>query len=95
MRPGRTVKVERRKSPPHQVFILGAGVSSACGIAVAKDILRESIRALPHTELAEADPIHKLLKFLYSGFDTDLKNYPNIEDLLNLIEMGNCSTRSS
>ena len=88
MKSGRNKKPEERKAPPHRVFILGAGVSAACGIAVAKDILRESIKALIHTELAEADLIHKLLKFLYPGFDPDLKNYPNIEDFLNLVEMG-------
>lgn len=88
MKSGQKTNLERKKTAPHRVFILGAGVSAACGVAVAKDILGESIEGLDHTELAEADLIHKLLKFLYPGFDADLKNYPNIEDFLNLVEMG-------
>jgi len=31
--------------------------------------------------------VHKLLKYLYPGFDERLRNYPNIEDFLNLVEM--------
>jgi hypothetical protein len=88
MKCAQETNLKQKRTPPNQVFILGAGVSAACGIAVAKDILRESIKGLLHTELAEAGLIHKLLKFLYPGFDADLKNYPNIEDFLNLVEMG-------
>ncbi len=31
--------------------------------------------------------VDDLLSYLYPGFNTDLKNYPNIEDFLNLLEM--------
>lgn len=34
-----------------------------------------------------ADDVHKLLHYLYPSFDAKLKNYPNIEDFLNLLEM--------
>ncbi len=34
-----------------------------------------------------ADQVHKLIRYLYPGFDAKLKNYPNIEDFLNLLEM--------
>ena len=76
------------RSRHQRVFILGAGVSASCGIAVAKDILRDSILDLPDTQPDLAKPIHKLIGFLYPGFDVGLQNYPNIEDFLNLVEMG-------
>jgi hypothetical protein len=36
---------------------------------------------------AKTDQIHKLLQYLYPNFDTRMRNYPNIEDFLNLLEM--------
>ena len=33
------------------------------------------------------DKIHKLLDYLYPSFNLSLRNYPNIEDFMNLIEM--------
>lgn len=36
---------------------------------------------------ARTDQIHKLLRYLYPNFDTRIRNYPNIEDFLNLLEM--------
>ncbi len=71
-----------------RVFILGAGVSASCGIAVAKDILRESILGLTTRRAKRAEAVHKLLKYFYPAFNETLRNYPNIEDFLNLIEMG-------
>jgi SIR2-like domain len=70
-----------------RVFIIGAGVSASCGIAVAKDILRESLVRLDHRDSAKANTVHKLLKYLYPSFQQKLLNYPNIEDFLNLTEM--------
>lgn len=69
------------------MFIIGAGVSASCGIAVAKDILRESIVRLDQRDSAKAGTVHKLLKYLYPSFQEQLLNYPNIEDFLNLNEM--------
>ncbi len=39
------------------------------------------------TDLAKTDRIHALLRYLYPSFDERLRNYPNIEDFLNLLEM--------
>lgn len=70
-----------------RVFIIGAGVSASCGIAVANQILRESVMKLEQVHSSQADRIHKLLRYLYPNFERGLRNYPNVEDFLNLLEM--------
>ncbi|MGH9796325.1 MAG: hypothetical protein ACRD5G_16275 [Candidatus Acidiferrales bacterium] len=70
-----------------RVLLVGAGVSASCGIAVAKDILRESLLKLTATEAGKAHEVHNLLRYLYPDFDASYRNYPNIEDFLNLLEM--------
>jgi len=70
-----------------RVFILGAGASASCGIAVARDILREAMQRLARRNADQADKVHDLLRYLYPGFSEDLSNYPNVEDFLNLVEM--------
>jgi hypothetical protein len=67
--------------------VLGAGVSASCGIAVAKDLLRESISRLAAKDSRKTKQVHDLLRYLYPSFDDELGNYPNIEDFLNLLEM--------
>ena len=69
------------------VFVFGSGVSASCGIAVAKDILREALVRLAEHDSDKADSVHKLLRYLYPNFDQQLLNYPNIEDFLNRLEM--------
>src|ERR1051326_91384 len=72
----------------HRVFVLGAGVSASCGIAVARDILRLSILNLESKSgRSQTNLINALLAYLYPSFNRSLKNYPNVEDFLNLIEM--------
>lgn len=70
-----------------RVYILGAGASAACGIPVAKDILRAAMLKLRSDSAEKAREVHKLLAYLYPGFDRHLRTYPNIEDFLNLLEM--------
>src|SRR5215472_2392956 len=70
-----------------RVFIIGAGVSASCGIAVANQILREAVMKMESSDSAKTDRMHKLLQYLYPNFDIRLRNYPNIEDFLNLLEM--------
>jgi hypothetical protein len=70
-----------------RVFILGAGVSASCGIAVSNQILRDSVVRLEGTNGPAVDRIHRLLRYFYPNFDSALRNYPNIEDFLNLLEM--------
>lgn len=70
-----------------RVIILGAGVSASCGIPVAKDILRESMIRLARLDSGEVKEIHKLLHYLYPDFEGAYRNYPNVEDFLNLIDM--------
>ena len=81
----------KEKSKPkrsrRRVLIFGAGVSASCGIAVAKDILREAVDHLAQQDSDRARQVRKLLKYLYPGFQRPALNYPNIEDFLNLLEM--------
>ena len=42
---------------------------------------------LAEHDAATEGRIHKLLEYLYPSFNVALRNYPNIEDFLNLIEM--------
>ena len=42
---------------------------------------------LVHADYSKADRTHRLLKYLYPNFDEQMRNYPNIEDFLNLLEM--------
>lgn len=79
--------MNKRKLRRRRVFILGAGVSASCGIAVAQTILREAMSILSSTDWNKVKKVHNLISYLYPGFDPDLKNYPNIEDFLNLAEM--------
>jgi hypothetical protein len=80
-------KTGRKDSARGRVFIIGAGVSAACGIAVANQILREAVMKMESRDSAKTDQIHALLQYLYPNFDTRIRNYPNIEDFLNLLEM--------
>jgi len=80
-------KSKHKKRPRSRVFIFGAGVSASCGIAVAKDILREAISGLSARDSDKAKLVHNLLRYLYPGFQRPALNYPNIEDFLNLLEM--------
>ncbi len=74
-------------SPQRRVFLFGAGVSACCGIAVARTLLRECLSDLQQEDAAKVGVVHDLLIYLYPGFDPELKNYPNIEDFLNLLQM--------
>lgn len=70
-----------------RVVILGAGVSASCGLPVTKDILRESMERLRCKDPKAAHDVHSLLRYLYPDFEEGYRNYPNIEDFLNLVEM--------
>jgi hypothetical protein len=79
---GRTPDLRHRR-----VYVLGAGASASCGIALSKDILGESIVRLGGTDAGNKRLVANLLSYLYPSFDEELRNYPNIEDFLNLLEM--------
>jgi hypothetical protein len=70
-----------------RVFILGAGASASCGIAVARQILRKAVERLAKHNSDDADKVLALISYIYPGFNEELSNYPNIEDFLNLVEM--------
>ena len=58
-----------------RVFILGAGASASCGIAIARDILGEAMQRLARRNAGQADKVHDLLRYLYPGFSEDLSNF--------------------
>ena len=43
--------------------------------------------SLVKRDSSNADLVHRLLRYLYPSFDENIRNYPNIEDFLNLVEM--------
>src|SRR5262249_20276527 len=77
-----------KKLRPLRVYILGAGVSAAGGIPVAKDIFRATMKRLVVKHKSSADEVHQVLRYLYPGFEAKFNSYPNIEDFLNFLEMG-------
>ena len=83
----KSAQVGTTKKKQRRVFLLGAGVSTSHGIAVAKDILRSSIAGLAQNDLTSVKLVHSLLEYLYPSFKPEMLNYPNIEDFLNLLEM--------
>jgi hypothetical protein len=82
-----SAKKVHKRDKPRRVFLVGAGVSAAHGIAVAKDILRAAVVRLEEGDAAGAKLITQLIEYLYPSFRGVLLNYPNIEDFLNLLEM--------
>ncbi len=80
-------KTRKRDLSHRRVFVIGAGASASCGIAVARDILQEAVIRLGGKDASKRKLVDGLLSYLYPGFNVDLKNYPNIEDFLNLLEM--------
>jgi hypothetical protein len=68
------------------VLIVGAGVSASCGIALTKDILRQSMLKLASEDYQKAKEVNQLLEYLYQDFRESYRNYPNIEDFLNILE---------
>jgi hypothetical protein len=70
-----------------RVFLLGAGVSASCGIAVAQTILRECLADLSQKNADQVNKVHGLISYLYPSFEAGFRNYPNIEDFLNLLQM--------
>lgn len=79
---------EQKRARHHsRVFVIGAGVSASCGIVVANRLLREAVLFVEKTDSRYSETIHSLLRYLYPNFDAELRNYPNIEDFLNLLEM--------
>jgi hypothetical protein len=77
----------KAKMKSARVFLLGAGVSASCGLPVAQNVLQKAMDLLAQRNVPNWDRIHKLLAYLYPSFSVPLRNYPNIEDLMNLIEM--------
>jgi len=70
-----------------RVFILGAGVSASCGIPVTEGLFSGVMETNDRLSSDDKQEIHRLLTYLYPGFDPRLENYPNIEEFLNQIEM--------
>lgn len=68
-----------------KVFVLGAGVASTYGCPLTKDLLREAIESSPRRRMVGR--IKEIIRYTYPEFREEDRNYPNIEDFLNLLEV--------
>ena len=69
-----------------RVFILGAGVSHSCGYPLAIDLLREFFNS-KEIEKKDKEKISNFIQALFPSFVTQYENYPNIEDVLSMVEV--------
>lgn len=76
-----------KKRRRNRVFVLGAGASASCGLPVAQYLLGKALAHLQGINGKMSDGITDLLEYLYPNFNVAQRNYPNIEDFMNLIEM--------
>ncbi|MBA7715842.1 hypothetical protein ES703_124900 [subsurface metagenome] len=68
-----------------RVFVLGAGVASSYGCPVTKDLFTEAIESSHRYQMIQK--IKEVLRYTYPEFVEEDKNYPNIEEFLNLLEV--------
>jgi hypothetical protein len=66
-----------------RVFVLGAGVSKACGLPLANELLE---KVFQKGSLRHKNRLVEFLHYLYPHFDPRWGNYPNIEEFLSLLE---------
>ncbi|NDQ55746.1 MAG: hypothetical protein GZ088_01580 [Acidipila sp.] len=68
-----------------RVFILGAGASKACGLPLTNELLPDIVSSLG------TKPVRKralnFIKYLYPYFELTWGNYPNVEELLSLMDV--------
>jgi hypothetical protein len=73
-----------KKTDIKRVFILGAGASKHCGYPLTNDILREVTKKASDEHKFH---IHNFIKHQYPNFIASYRNYPNIEDVLSLLDV--------
>jgi hypothetical protein len=68
-----------------RVFLLGAGASKACGLPLTNELLPTVLPALKTKSLRKRTA--DFLKYLYPYFEPRWRNYPNLEELLSLMDV--------
>ena len=68
-----------------RVFILGAGASKACGLPLTNELLPNILPSLGTKSTRER--ALNFIKYLYPYFEPAWGNYPNVEELLSLMDV--------
>jgi hypothetical protein len=68
-----------------RVFLLGAGASNACGLPLTNELLPTVLPALKTKSLRKRTT--EFVKYLYPYFRSSWQNYPNLEELLSLMDV--------
>jgi len=68
-----------------RVFLLGAGASKACGLPLTNEMLPTVLPALKTKSLRKRTT--DFVKYLYPYFKSSWGNYPNLEELLSLMDV--------
>ncbi|MCK4928592.1 MAG: SIR2 family protein [Methanosarcinales archaeon] len=69
-----------------RVFIFGAGVSAHCGYPLTDNLLKEITLNLKSND-KDRFHINKFIEAFYPNFNLSYFNYPNIEDVLSLLDV--------
>jgi len=69
----------------NRVFLLGAGASKACGLPLTNELLQTVLPSLKTKSLRNR--IVDFVKYLYPYFEQSWRNYPNLEELLSLMDV--------
>lgn len=69
----------------NRVFLLGAGASKAFGLPLTNELLQTVLPALKTKSLRKRTT--DFVKYLYPYFHSSWRNYPNLEELLSLMDV--------
>lgn len=76
-----------RNRTPEVVVVFGAGASKAGGLPITTELMPElHAWAAAHGRTAHLRDIHDFIESFYFSFDADASEYPNIEDMLGLLD---------
>ena len=69
----------------NRVFLMGAGASKACGLPLTNELLPTVLPSLKTKSLRKR--VTEFAKYLYPYFKSSWGNYPNLEELLSLMDV--------
>ena len=67
-----------------RVFVLGAGASKSCRLPLTNELLPGVLPAID--DPATRTGLEDFIRYLYPHFRSAWRNYPNLEELLSLID---------
>jgi hypothetical protein len=77
--------VTKNDKSANRVFLLGAGASKACGLPLTNELLPTVLPSLKTKSLRKRTT--DFVKYLYPYFKSKWRNYPNLEELLSLMDV--------